>query len=350
MQIAHTPFLLDLTLWYGWRQRLGTLPARWRQQTLPQICRNLGVPVWMTAKAYRLEWGPTEIKVDRQGGERSIRYESPFGVLSERWEKGPDGDWWQTDYPVKTAADLSIAGAMLGARAYRFDRAAYDKLQAEVGEDGIAAIELPRRPFSQVFLEWLGWSDGLMLFFEAEDAITAIVDRLEDQVQALVREAATLPGSVFVSPDNLDAQFISPAYFDRYLAASYRRSADVLHAQGKQLMAGTGGYIRRLLAPLAGAGVDAVQGISGPPQSDATLAEARAIAGPDLLLWGGIPQDALLADFPERDFEAVIRQAAREAAADGRAIVGVADVVPIATDIARLERVPDLVREAWAHV
>ena len=74
-------------------------------------------------------------------------------------------------------------------------------------------------------------------------------------------------------------------------------------------MAGTGGYIRRLLAPLAGAGVDAVQGISGPPQSDATLAEARAIAGPDLWLWGGIPQDALLADFPESDFEVVVRQA-----------------------------------------
>lgn len=338
-----TTFLPDLTLWYGWHRRLGTLPEHWRGQTLPQICHSLGVPAWMTAKAYRLDWGPTKVRVNRQGGERIVRYESPFGTLSERWEKGPDGDWWQTDYPVKTAADLSIARAILDARAYRFDRAACDKLQTEVGPDGIAAIELPRRPFSQVFLEWLGWSDGLMLFFEAEDAIAAIVDLLEDQVQALVREAAMLPGPVFVSPDNLDAQFISPAYFDRYLAGSYRRSADVLHARGKQLMAGTGGYIRRLLPLLAQAGVDAVQGISGPPQSDATLAEARVAAGPDLWLWGGIPQDALLADFPEAEFEAVVQQAAREAAQDGRAILGVADVVPAATEIDRLERLIALI-------
>jgi hypothetical protein len=350
MQIAHTPFLPDLTLWYGWHRQMETLPARWRRQTLPQICRSLGVPIWMTARTHRLEWGLTEIKVDRSDGKRIVRYESPFGTLREGWEKGPDGDWWQTEFPVKTVADLGIAGAMLSARAYRFDRSAYDNLYDQVGEDGIVAIELPRRPFSQLFLEWLGWSDGLMLFFEAEAAIAAIVELLEEQVQALVRAAANLPAAVFVSPDNLDAQFVSPAYFSHYLAPSYSRSAATLHAQGKQLMVGTGGYIRRLLPLLTQAGVDAVQGISGPPQSDATLAEARAAAGPDLLLWGGIPQDALLEDFPESEFETVVQQAAQEAGQDGRAILGVADVVPVAADIARLERIPDLVRVARAQV
>lgn len=337
-------FLPDLTLWYGWHDRRGTLPARWRGRTLPDIARSLGFPVWMTAKPYRLDWGATEIRVHRQGGERSVRYESPAGTLSERWQKGPDGDWWQTEFPAKTPGDLAIVQAILAGRSYRFERTEYDGRQAEAGNDGIVAIELPRRPFSQIFLEWLGWSDGLMLFVEAEAEIEAIVEVLETQVQALVRQAATLPGPVFVSPDNLDAQFISPAYFSHYLAESYAYSARLLHSQGKYLMAGTGGYIRRLLAPLARADVDAVQGISGPPQSDATLAEARAVAGPDLLLWGGIPQDALLADFPAAEFEAVVQQATREAAQDGRAILGVADVVPIAADIARLERILDLAK------
>lgn len=336
-------FLPDLTLWYGWHHRLGTLPEHWRGRTLIEICRNLGVPTWATAKPYRLDWGPTEIQVTRQGDERIVRYEALGGTLTERWEKGPDGDWWQTEFPAKTADDLAIVQAILAGRSYRFDRTAYDKLQAEVDEDGVVAIELPRRPFSQIFLEWLGWSDGLMLFFEAEDAIAAIVDVLETQVQALVREAATLPGPVFVSPDNLDAQFISPAYFSQYLAASYAGTAEVLHARGKQLMVGTGGYIRRLLAPLAQVGVDAVQGISGPPQSDATLTEARAVAGPDLILWGGIPQDALLEDFPANEFEAVVQQAAREAGQAGRTILGVADVVPVAADSERLMRLPDLI-------
>ncbi len=337
-------FLPDLALWYGWHHRLGTLPGPWRELTLPGIARKLGVPAWMTAKPYHLDWGLTEIKVSRQNSERAVRYESPAGTLTERWAKGPDGDWWQTEFPAKTANDLAVVQAMLSTRLYRFDRTQYDRLQAEVGDDGIVAIELPRRPFSQVFLEWLGWSDGLMLFFEAEDEIKAIIDMLEEQVQALVRTAATLPGPIFVSPDNLDAQFISPASFDQYLAGSYARSADALHAQGKHLMIVTGGYIRRLLAPLVQAGVDAVQGISGPPQSDATLAEARSAAGANLTLWGGIPQDVLIEDFPEVEFESVVRQAAQEAAQDGRSLLGVADVVPIAADIGRLERILDLIR------
>ena len=343
---ASSPFFLpDLTLWYGWHHKLGTLPERWRGYSLPDIARSLDVPVWMTVRPYHLDWGPTKIKVHRQGGERTVLYESAAGTLAERWEKGPDGDWWQIDYPVKTSNDFEIALGMVNARRYVLETGQLLERQSEVSGDGIVAIELPRRPFSQVFLEWLGWSDGLMLFFEAQDQVDEMIAALEVQVQALIREAATLPGLIFVSPDNLDAQFISPAYFDQYLAGSYARTADVMHAQGKQLMVGTGGYIRRLLPGLDQAGVDAVQGISGPPQSDATLAEARA-AGPNLTLWGGIPQDALYTDFPEADFESLVKQVAREAAQDEHAILGVADVVPVAADIDRLERIPALIEQA----
>lgn len=338
-------FLPDLTLWYGWHHKLGTVPERWRGYSLPDIARSLGVPVWMTARTYRLDWGPTKIKVHRQGGERTVLYESAAGTLTERWEKGPDGDWWQTEYPVRTASDLELALGMVSTRRYVLEPGPLLERQAEVGGDGVVAIELPRRPFSQVFLEWLGWSDGLMLFFEAQDLVDEMIAALEAQVQTLIREAVSLPGPVIVSPDNLDAQFISPAYFDQYLAGSYTRTADVLHAQGKQLMVGTGGYIRRLLPGLDQAGVDAVQGISGPPQSDATLAEARA-AAPNLTLWGGIPQDALYTDFPEADFEFMVRQAARDAAQDERTILGVADVVPVAADVNRLERVLALIEQA----
>ncbi len=156
----------------------------------------------------------------------------------------------------------------------------------------------------------------------------------------MVEQIASLPGQVVVSPDNLDAQFISPAFFKRYLAASYRRTVDRLHAHDKALLAGTGGPIRKLLAPLAAAGVDGIEGVSGPPQSDATLAEARLLAGSAFTLWGGIPQDALLPDFDQQHFGAIVAQAAREASADPRAILGIADVVPIHADPARLQALP----------
>ena len=95
---------------------------------------------------------------------------------------------------------------------------------------------------------------------------------------------------------------------------------------------------------------DGVEGISGPPQSDASLAEARRLAGPNFTLWGGIPQDALLPDFDYGQFKAVVGQAVREATDDGRAIIGVADRVPVHADIDRLKALPDLIAQhAAAH-
>jgi hypothetical protein len=152
-----------------------------------------------------------------------------------------------------------------------------------------------------------------------------------------------LPGAVVFSPDNLDGQFVSPRTFDRHLADSYRRTAEVLHAAGKQLMVHVGGPIRYLLASLAAAGVDGIEGIAGPPQSNATLAEAREVGGPGLTLWGGIPQDFLLNTYDPTAFEASVRQAAHEAQGDGRMILGVADRVPVNAELDRLKSIASLV-------
>lgn len=335
-------FLPNLTLWYGWHSEHGTLPAGWRGWTLPQIARDLGVPAWLTARPYRIDWGDVEVQQAETTGERVIRYRTAAGALTERWTLGPDGEWWETEYPVKTPDDLRVLLDIIAARRYVVETGEFERLAAEVGADGVVALALPRRPFSQVFLEWLGWSDGLLLFFDAQELVEEILVVLEDKVQTLVEQVASLPSPIVVSPDNLDAQFISPAFFKRYLAASYRRTADLLHAHDKVLLAGTGGPIRKLLAPLAAAGVDGLEGVSGPPQSDASLAEARAVTGADFTLWGGIPQDALLPDFDQDQFEAIVAQAAREASADPRAVLGVADVIPIHADLARLQALPSL--------
>jgi hypothetical protein len=37
------------------------------------------------------------------------------------------------------------------------------RLEATVGEEGILAIEIPRRPYSDLLHEFLGWSEGLFL-------------------------------------------------------------------------------------------------------------------------------------------------------------------------------------------
>lgn len=335
-------YLPNLTLWYAWQTKQGTMPDRWAGLTLPEICVDLGVPAWDVARPFVLEPGSVAISTEETDGRRVTSFRADSGTLIERWELGPDGDWWQTEYAVKNAADLAILLEIVQERSYRLDTNWLAEKQNAVGAGGMVGLELPRRPFSQLFLEWLGWGDGLMLLWDAPDLIEQILGVLEAKIQTLVAGLAAIDGPIVMSPDNLDAQFISPPFFRQYLAESYQKSAELLHEQGKILLVDTGGPINKLLKPLADCGLDGVQGVSGPPQSDATLAEARALVGPDFTLWGGIPQDALLADFAVERFEAAVKQAAVEAGATGRTIIGVADRVPALADSERLWAIPHL--------
>ena len=340
---SHTPlYLPDLTLWYDWHAKHGSLPATWQGYSLAQVTRALGAPVWLPAAHRRVDGPSVRITTTEQGGERVIRSETAAGTLVARWNPGPDGAWWQSEYPVKRATDLPAVLELAKARAYVFDLN-WPVLEAEVGDDGIVAIEIPRRPLSDLLHEYLGWGDGLMLLVEERAAIRQIVDVLEEKLQQFVAELAPVPAAVVLSPDNLDGQYISPRLYREYLAGSYQRTAEAMHAQGKQLIVHVGGPAQRLLAPLAAAGVDGVEGVAGPPQGDTSLAEARALAGPGLTLWGGIPQDYVLGTHGYATFENAVLAAAQEAAADPRTILGVADRVPVDAAVDRLEAVVRLV-------
>lgn len=336
-------YLPDLTLWYDWHRRRDTLPQGWRGYSLPQAARALGAPVWLVARPWRIETRGAQVKVTQEDGKRVIRSETSAGTMVARWTLGPDGDWWQTEYPVKTAQDLAAALELVQSRHYVLDGTQLAHLEATVGDEGILAIEIPRRPYSDLLHEFLGWSEGLLLL--GEPAIQEIIAVLESKLQHLASGVAQLPGTVVLSPDNLDGQFIPPKTFEAYLADSYRITAEMLHNHEKRLVVHVGGPIRHLLAPMTEAGVDGVEGIAGPPQGDLSLAQAREITGPGLTLWGGIPQDFLLDTYDRGEFEVAVMQAAQEAAAHSRMILGIADRVPVDAELSRLEAIPALIEQ-----
>jgi hypothetical protein len=312
--------------------------------SLSLIAQAMGVPVWLPIRPWQVEMHDAEIVTTEQDGERIVSSETSAGPLVARWIVGPDGDWWQTEYPVKSTEDLASALALVKARSYVLDASELVRLEAVVGDDGMLALEIPRRPYSDLLHELLGWGEGLMLL--GHPTVVEIMAVLEDKLQLLVREVAQLPGEVVFSPDNLDGQFVSPRAFKRNLADSYQRTGKVLHAEGKRLMVHVGGPVRHLLASFAAVGLDGIEGIAGPPQGNATLAEAREIGGPGLTLWGGIPQDFLLNTYDRTAFEAAVRQAAHEARGDGRMILGVADRVPVNAELDRLTSITSLVEES----
>ena len=179
-----------------------------------------------------------------------------------------------------------------------------------------------------------------MLMMAEEDRLTELLGVMEEKRNELIQNlAADFSHSIFLAPDNLDGQFISPAVFKNHLESSYQKTCETLHRSGNYLWVHIGGISKHLLPLLAGSGIDGLAGISGPPQSDASLSEARKATGPDITLWGGIPQDYVM---PMVDLSLLIEsiEAAKAfAEIDNRTIIGIADHVPVDAEFSRLKEI-----------
>lgn len=346
-QLSAPVFMPDLTLWYKWHKDRNTLPDQHKNHTMVEIARQLGCPVWNPLRPWRMDHPGVDIVEERSGTEKVIRYKTPERELTERWELGPDGDWWQVEYPVKGTDDLDAALAVARSRQYELVPDSVSDLSPEEGKDHVVVLELPMQPYADLLHNFLGWSDGLMLLLGPDKTrLSEMMALMEEKRLNILEKIAALPGDLALAADNLDGQYISPPVFKDHLQKSYEKTAEICHAHGKKLMVHMGGPGKHLFPLLAQTGVDGVQGVSGPPQSDATLEEARGLSGPDATLWGGIPQDLLIPTHTESELTKSVQKAVAHVRKDRRMIIGIADRVPVDCDFSRLQTVIRLVAEA----
>jgi hypothetical protein len=331
-------FMPDLSLWFEWHSKRGTLPEAYRKSSLVEIASALNCPAWIIRTPWKLEYDGIDVTREKSDTQRVIKYHTNAGVLSEIWSLGPDGDWWQTEYPVKDEDDLDAAEEIVRAMQYRLKSS--KSPETDSNPFIIDVMQLPKTPYSDMLHTMLGWSDGLMLMMAEEDRLTELLEAMEEKRKELIQNlAADFSNSIFLAPDNLDGQFISPAAFKNHLEPSYQKTCETLHRHANYLLVHIGGISKHLLPLLSGSGVDGLSGISGPPQSDATLPEARKATGPNITLWGGIPQDYVM---PMVDLSLLIKsieEAKAFAGIDNRTIVGIADHVPVDAEFSRLQEI-----------
>ena len=173
---ASPVFLPDLRIWHAWHSERRTLPLSNPKATFSETCRELGVPAWLPVKVWKSESENAVVATIDSTDERSRSITAGGRTLTSRWSIGPDGDWWQTEYPAKTAEDLKVILNYVEGRRLVADTSELDSLARDVGSEGLVALELPSQPFAWLMLEILGWSEGLMLLMDAMDTVAAIVE------------------------------------------------------------------------------------------------------------------------------------------------------------------------------
>ncbi|HCU35970.1 MAG TPA: hypothetical protein DGT21_11130 [Armatimonadetes bacterium] len=208
----------------------------------------------------------------------------------------------------------------------------FETLKAIAGEQGHPTVLPTRSPVSQMLAQWSGVESFAYLEADVPEQLRATLDALGRAADPVYEAAAALDTPFVELPDNL-AGDVMAGWFRRYQFDYYVMRAEQLHAAGKKIGAHLDGAVRPLLGLLVEAGLDFVEALTPQPTGDVGIAELRELAGPDVVLFGGVPgamfAPPFVADDIRRHVEAVI-----EAHWDhGRFILGVADQVPPDGDI-----------------
>ena len=133
--------------------------------------------------------------------------------------------------------------------------------------------------------------------------------------------------------------------FKKYHTPYYKRRVAQLHAVKKRIFVHIDGTLRGVLPLMGATGVDCAQSVTPAPVGDVPVERLREMAGPDIILWGGLPGVYFSSLYPEKSLRDMALDVIKHHLQGHKFIMGVSDQVPPDGDIRRVKMVTDLVEK-----
>jgi hypothetical protein len=347
------PFSPRLDLWYNARRSAGDLPVKWRDATLREIERDLGlVTPARNGRVFAADHGDVEVVSRREGPLHIEEHRTPLGTVrtvtrrSEFHERAGMGEIVE-EYPLKTPTDYRVWEHVVEHTTWRpapEDYAAYDE---KIGEDGLPLVSVGDVPFHHFAQKLAGYENA---FYHLADWPEE-VDRLLATMMRVERERLwpVIAGSsarLLLHGAHISSQMTPRPLFERYILPYYRELIPMLHAAGKTVAMHADADLSLILDLVQQAGWDMLECFVTAPMVPLTMERTRAVLGTRTILWGGVPSIILSPYFPEDKFRRYVQELLQTIAPGEAVILGVADNVMPDSLIERVRWISELVAEA----
>lgn len=264
---------------------------------------------------------------DEKSGKTLVRQviHTPRGDLTSLSEPA-DFTSWRHELPFKGPEDY--ARLIFLANDTQFQPAYESVLRARewLGEDVYLRGGMPGySPLQGIIYTYMGVERFCEEWAERRDEVLKLYAALHERNRRAYRVVAESPHEVIQYGGNVSPEIVGRPRFEQYILPHYNELAEELHRRGKQLLVHLDANCR-LLADLIGAsGIDIVEAFTPAPDTDMTLAEARAAWG-EKVLWINFPSSVHLAS------DEVVYQTTQDLVAQdggsGRLVVGITEDVP----------------------
>lgn len=294
-----------LETWISVHRRLGTLPARYASMDDLQIYDDLNCSV----RGYRFfnsclvaeQTGDVEVVVEEAPDGRRVTTRTPVGTVTQ-FEYVTDLAHQTREFPIKTAQDIPVLEYLLRNTTYRWDDAAFARADAEMGDRAAPTMYVPRINIQRLIVQYTGFEPFYYLYHDHPAEVEGLLETLNQTDDAVYDVVCNCPIEIINFGDNVAAEFVSPAIFEKWYLPHYQKRSAQLHARGKQCHSHWDGACKMLLPYARETGMDGLEALTPVPQGDVTLQEIKAALGDDMILVDGIPCTHFL---PQHSYEEV---------------------------------------------
>jgi uroporphyrinogen-III decarboxylase len=228
------------------------------------------------------------------------------------------------------------------------DYLAYD---TEIGVEGLPMVQIDADPFFRILREYIGFDNAYYHLADYPGKVAHLLGVLEDSAAAMQRVVLDSPARLILAGFHFHSQMTPPRLYRRYMLPYFRAFADRLHERGKLLACHADADTSCLLDLIVESGFDMAECFVTSPMAPVTLAQARAVFGSRVIIWGGIPSVILGDPWTGDEFEAYMRDVFRAIAPGDAFILGVADNVMPESKIERVAHVTEMVEQrGWYPV
>ncbi len=253
------------------------------------------------------------------------RHETPVGELTALTED-VGFTTWRHELLLKRPEDYAAIRFFLRDEVYEPTYAEFARAQAAFGEDAIFRAAFGLEPMQELISgSVMGMEQYCEEWVERRDEVLSLYAILVENRRRIYPLVAQSPASHANYGGNVTPEIIGAANFATYFVPHYQEAAEIMHRHGKLIGCHFDANTRILAPAIAGTDLDYLEAFTPAPDTDQTLAQARA-AWPDKVLWINFPSSVHLA--PDAQVEATTVDLLEQAGTPDGLLVGITEDMP----------------------
>lgn len=290
------PFAPNFNQWFVHHQKFGSLPPELRGcGDYLDAMKTLGCDIFSRNLESGFQKSDTRfeprvtVEPSATGPRTITEYVTPHGTLREvHQEQTTFSTSHQEEYLVKDwGRDGKAFWSFLEQRRHAWAEAAFLRVDARVGDDGIVNVHFGTTPLKMLHL-YFGLDHSCLFVMDEPEAARELCDYYwREKARPVLHALANHPKvESAILMDNVDTPFYPPRLAAEYWTPYVREAAETMRAKGKTLFVHACGKLAGLAREFATARLSGLEGISHPPLGDWPVAAAQA-CHEDFIFIGG---------------------------------------------------------------